>query len=304
MADSMRFGVVFPQTEAGVDPGAWRDYFVAVEEMGFDHVLAGHHDLGIREIDGRLAKTWPIELPRQPYGLDDQFHDVFVLFGFVAALTSLGLMTNVLVLPQRQTVAVAKMASTLDVASRGRLRLGVSAGWNRTEFDAMGASFDSRGARLEEQIEVLRLLWSVNDATFAGAFHNFSGVGIAPMPVQRPIPVWMGAGKSRVSLERVGRLADGWTPVEVPGRGLEASLEVVRAAASAAGRDPASLGLQGAVPIGDRDDDATARRIDRWRTLGATHVAFETWRSGLTMPDGHIAALADAAAVARTRDRC
>ena len=114
-----------------------------------------------------------------------------------------------MVLPLRETALVAKQAAAVDVLSGGRLRLGVAVGLNDVEYDAMGKGFHDRGARMEEQIEVLRLLWTRDLVTFEGRWHKITDAGINPLPVRRPIPLWMGGGADPV-VRRIGRLADGW----------------------------------------------------------------------------------------------
>jgi probable F420-dependent oxidoreductase len=200
----MRIGAVFPQMEIGDDPGAIRSWAQAVEELGYQHVLAFEHVLGAGT-DTRPG--W-----QHAYTSETLFHEVFVLFGYLAAVTSrVELVTGVLVLPQRQTALVAKQAAEVDVLSGGRLRLGVGVGWNEVEYQALGASFGDRGARSEEQVEVLRRLWAEPTITYSGRWHQVDNAGINPLPVRRRIPVWFG-GHAEAALRRVGRVGDGWLP--------------------------------------------------------------------------------------------
>src|SRR5207247_3395395 len=180
----MRIGAVFPQTEIGADPSAVRAWAEAVEELGYQHVLAFDHVLGA----GRDTRPdWG-----RRYDSETSFHEVFVLFGYLAAVTSsVELVTGVLVLPQRQTALVAKQAAEVDVLSGGRLRLGVGVGWNDVEYQALGVDFASRAALYEEQVELMRRLWTEETVTFEGSFHHVDRAGILPRPVQQPIPVWM-----------------------------------------------------------------------------------------------------------------
>src|SRR5258708_14783188 len=156
----MNIGVVFPQTEIGADRGAIRSYAQRVEELGFTHLLAYDHVLGA---DPEVHRPW-----RGPYDVDTTFHEPFVLFGYLAAITELELVTGIIVLPQRQTALVAKQAAEVDVLTNGRFRLGVGAGWNAVEFDALGKDFATRGRRMDEQIELLRRLWIDQSVTFEG----------------------------------------------------------------------------------------------------------------------------------------
>jgi probable F420-dependent oxidoreductase len=200
-----------------------------------------------------------------------------------------------LILPQRQTVLVAKQAAELDLLCGGRLRLGVGVGWNPVEYEALGEDFATRGARLDEQCDLLRQLWTGSSLTFKGRFDQVSGAGLSPLPVQRPIPLWFG-GKSTPAYRRMGRLADGWFPLMAPGPDLAAAASAVATAATAAGRDPASIGMEGRLNWhGDPDD--LAEQASRWRAAGATHVCLNTMNAGLATPQEHLAALTNAAEV-------
>src|SRR6185437_12094649 len=204
----MRLGAIFPQTEIGNDPIAVRDYAEAVEAMGYQHILAYDHVLGANTAS---RPDWS-----GPYTSETSFHEIFVLFGYLAAVTRrVELVTGVVVLPQRQTALVAKQAAEVDVLSGGRLRLGVGVGWNDVEYQALGESFSDRGARIVEQVTVLRELWTKPIVHFEGRSHRIDGAGLNPLPIQRPIPIWMGGWDERV-LRRVGRLADGWFPLRHP----------------------------------------------------------------------------------------
>src|SRR6476659_4040741 len=182
----MRLGAVFPQTEIGPDPGAVRAFAQAAEELGYDHLLAYDHVLGA---DTSNRPDWP-----GPYRAEHQFHEIFVLSGYLAAVApGLELVTGVLVLPQRQTALVAKQAAEIDLLTGGRFRLGVGLGWNFVEFEALGEDFTNRGRRSEEQIDVLRRLWTEQSVTHEGEHERVTGAGLSPLPRQRPIPVWFGA---------------------------------------------------------------------------------------------------------------
>src|SRR5215468_9644664 len=185
----MQIGVVFPQTEMGADVGAVRAYGERVQELGFAHILAFDHVLGA---DPAVHSPWT-----GPYNIATTFHEPLVLYGYLAAVTSIELVTGVIILPQRQTVLVAKQAAEADLLTGGKFRLGVGIGWNRVEYEALGQDFSTRGKRLDEQIALLRRLWTEQTVTFSGTFDRITGAGLAPMPVQRPIPVWVGAQSPR-----------------------------------------------------------------------------------------------------------
>jgi probable F420-dependent oxidoreductase len=282
----MRIGVVFPQTELGGDPAVLRTYGQRVEELGFTHILAYDHVVGA---DPQVHQGW-----QGPYNIDTTFHEPLVMFGYLAAVTSLELVTGVIILPQRQAVLVAKQAAEVDLLTGGRFRLGIGLGWNAVEYEALGEKFTNRGKRSEEQVEVMRKLWTERSVTFNGTYHTVTGAGIAPMPTQRPIPVWFGAASDR-AYERAGRLGDGWFPMMDAGPGLDYAREQVERAAAAAGRDAASLGMEGRVSW-TGDPDKAAADIAAWKAAGATHLSVNTMSAGLATVDDHLAALEQVAA--------
>ncbi len=282
----MRIGVVFPQTELGSDPGAVRAYAQAVTELGYDHLLVYDHVLGA---DPAVHTGWD-----GPYDVDTTFHEPFVLFGFLAALTPIELVTGILILPQRQTALVAKQAAEVDLLTGGNFRLGVGVGWNRVEYDALGQDFTTRGGREDEQIGLLRRLWTERSVTFEGDHDQIVGAGLAPLPIQRPIPIWLGCA-SAPAFRRAGRLADGWFPMMYPGPELDAARAILDEAARAVGRDPTSIGLEGRLTMGSSRPEVVAERVDGWRAAGATHLTLNTMKAGLPDVDAHISVLARAA---------
>jgi probable F420-dependent oxidoreductase len=286
----MRIGVVFPQTEIGADAGAVRAYAEHVEGLGFTHLLAYDHVVGA---DPNVHAGWD-----GPYDLHNTFHEPLVTFGYLAAVTtSLELVTGILILPQRQTVLVAKQAAEVDLLSGGRLRLGIGLGWNAVEYEALGEDFSNRGKRSEEQVDLMRTLWTEQTVTYHGTYHQVTGAGLAPLPIQRPIPVWFGASSPR-ACRRAGRLGDGWFPMVGPGPKLEQALQEVAHAAREAGRDPAQIAMEGQVSWnGNADDLAAGLRV--WADAGASHVSINTMGAGLASVDDHLRALTSAAETAR-----
>jgi probable F420-dependent oxidoreductase len=282
----VRIGVVFPQTELGGDVGAVRAYGQGVEALGYRHLLAYDHVLGA---DPEAHAPW-----RGPYTVATTFHEPFVMFGYLAGATTLELVTGIIILPQRQTALVAKQAAEVDLLSEGRFRLGVGLGWNAVEYEALGQRFDQRGRRLSEQIGLLRRLWTEPVVTHRGDFDTVTAAGLAPLPVQRPIPVWIG-GSSDAAYRRIGRLADGWFPQVAPGPDLDHARAVVADAAEEAGRDPATLGLEGRVTWNPEDPARFERQVGKWRDAGASHLAINTMNTGQVGVDAHLAVLARAA---------
>lgn len=284
----MQVGVVFPQTEIGNDPGAIRAYAEAVTDIGYQHILAYDHVLGA---DPTVYRDW-----QGPYDINSSFHEPMVLFSYLTAVCPLEMVTGILIAPQRQTALVAKQAAALDVLSRGRLRLGLGLGWNAVEYQALGKNFHDRGGRLDEQIELLRLLWTQPSVTFEGRYDQVIGAGLSPLPVQRPIPIWLGA-VADAALRRVGRLADGWLPQVPPGPRMDQALEIIADASQAWGRDAKRIGIEGRLEWSVADRATFERHAQKWRNSPATHLSINTMHAGLATADLHIEALRHAAEI-------
>lgn len=279
----VRVGVVYPHQEIGDDPGRIAAFAQAAEDLGYAHIVAYDHVIGAHPA-GRPA-WW-----KGAYTDRDAFHEPMVLFGYLAAVTKkIELAFGIIILPQRQTVLVAKQAATLDVLSRGRVRLGVAIGWNHVEYEALGMSWRDRAKRIEEQIEVLRLLWTQDLVDYTGRWHRIDRAGIRPLPVQRPIPIWMGADEE-VAVKRVARLADGWFSHLAPNDEGRAALERFRGYVREFGRDPAHVGVEGRVAATGSPDD-WARKAEIFRDMGMSHLELRTGWSKLTDLDAHIEAM-------------
>ena len=282
----MKIGVVFPQTEIGQDPAAIRDYAQAVESMGYTHMLAFDSVVGANP---DRPGGWD-----SPYTYQHAFHEPFALFAFCAAVTRrIELVTGVLILPQRQTTLVAKQAAEVDVLSGGRLRLGIGVGWNPVEFEALGENIHTRGKRIEEQLEVMRLLWTRELVAYEGQWHRVPDAGIKPLPVQQPIPVWMG-GESEVVLRRAARLADGWITLQTfrPGPAAQHTVDRLHGLVREAGRDPATFGIEGRVALAQVPPAERAKEMAAWRAMrGITHLCVNTMGLGLPSPEEHVRTL-------------
>ena len=286
---TIQLGALFPQNDFPLDREAVKDFAQTVEQAGYDHILVYDHVLGANTDRPDRAKGFV-------YGHKDPFHEPFVLFAYFAAVTErIGFATGVIILPQRQTALVAKQAASLDFLSGGRLRLGVGIGWNAVEYEALGENFQNRAARVGEQIRLMRRLWTKPLLTFEGKYHRITDAGLLPLPVQRPIPIWMGGAQNpnldeqsvdRV-LRRMGRLADGWMltgrPTEVAGRRFQRLLEHAREA----GRDPSKIGFEGAINYGDGSPDTWRQQLAEWKQLGATHVTLQTRGVSFTSAQQH-----------------
>lgn len=287
----MRIGVTLPQTEIGGAAADLRTYAEGVEQLGYGHLVAYDHVVGA---DPTVHADW-----QGPYDIDSTFHEPLVLFGFLAGITRLELVPAIIIMPQRQTALVAKQAAEVDLLTEGRFRFGVGLGWNHVEFEALGQGFATRGRRLDEQVELLRRYWTERSVTFAGEFDRVKGAGIAPLPLQRPIPIWFGGG-SKPAYRRMGRLADGWFPLMAPGPQLDEAITTIGAAAEAAGRDPRAIGMEGRITwTGDLDQVKV--EAEQWRALGASHISINTMGSDLPGVGAHLDVLARVAAALELR---
>ena len=286
----MKIGVVFPQTEIGNDPLLIRDYAQAAEGLGFSHLLAYDHVLGANPL---RPGGWS-----GPYTYQTPFHEVFVLFGYLAGLTSkLGLVAGVLILPQRQTALVAKQAAAIDVLSGGRLRLGVGLGWNQVEYASLNEDFHNRGKRVEEQVELLRRLWTEPLVDFKGRWHTIPDAGLNPLPVQRPIPIWFG-GSVEAAIRRIARYADGWMMQHRSAAQAKSDLALLDRFLAEAGRSRSDFGLEPRLSYGAGDPKAWETNLHGWQAEGATHLSFNSMNSGLKTPQEHIQAIQKFARVA------
>lgn len=282
----MKFGVVFPQTEIGADPLAVRDFVQTAEGLGLTHLLCFDHVIGASQ-----ASYSPDRL-QGPYREQHMFHEPMVLFGYLAGITrSIELATGVIILPQRQTALLAKQAAEIDLLSGGRLRLGVGIGWNWVEYDVLGVPFSERGARLDEQIRLIRALWEQPLVNFEGRFHKVVDAGLNPLPARR-IPIWFG-GMAEAVLKRTGELGDGWYPMNgrlAPGQ-LTAMIRRLRGYAEAAGRDPRAVEIDGRIMHGGETPASWSRQIAQLEADGVDDISFNTMNSGLEGPAAHINAL-------------
>ena len=279
----MRIGVVFPQTEMPADPLAIRDYAQAAEALGYTHILAYDHVLGANP---ERPEGW-----RGPYTYKDSFFEPFVLFSFLAAITdNIEFVSGVFILPQRETALFAKQAATLDVLCKGRLRLGVGTGWNAVEYEALDQDFHTRGRRQEEQVTLLRRLWTEPLVTFEGEWHSIPDAGLNPLPRQRPIPIWFGGGADAV-LRRIAKMGDGWMPIYRSAHGAAPSLELLDRYLAENGRARPDIGLEPRIAWHTGDLQELLRQKEEWQAAGATHLSLNSMYAGFTTPQHHIDAI-------------
>ena len=274
----MKIGAVLPQQEIGADVAGLRDYAQAVQDLGFDFLVTSDH------VVGADPSAYP-GLDRV-YPLDSFQHEPLTLFAFLAgAAPRLGFVTSVIILPQRQTALVAKQAAEIDILTNGRFRLGVGIGWNPVEFDVLGIRFQDRARRFEEQIALLRRLWTEPAVTFEGRFHTVRASGINPRPVQQPIPLWIGAA-AEAAVKRATLIGDGYLPLRPLDGGWAATIEKVHGWLRGAGRDPAAFGIEGRLNAGSGTPDDWRQTVEMWRGFDASHLSVVT--GGLGGVDAHV----------------
>ena len=268
----MRIGAVLSQSEIGADAAELRDYAQGVQDLGYDFLVAADH------VVGADAAAHP-QLERV-YPLDGRLHEPLTLFTYLAGVAPrLGFLSSVVILPQRQTVLVAKQAAEVDLLSGGTFRLGVGIGWNPVEFDALGVPFADRARRFREQITVLRRLWTERAVTLEGRYHTLQAVGINPFPIQRPVPIWIGAS-AEPAVRRAARIADGFLPLRPLPGGWDATIEKLHGWLREAGRDPATFGLEGRLDAGSGAPDDWLQTVAMWRRFGASHLSVGTGGAG------------------------
>lgn len=279
----MKYGIVFPQTEFPADANAIRDFTQTAEALGFNHILAYDHILGANpDRPGGWAG---------PYTFRDPFEEPLTLFSFMAGITTtISFITGIIILPQRQTALFAKQAATLDVLSQGRLRIGVALGWNEVEYVALNQDFHTRAKRFEEQVELLRQLWTKPLVTYQGRWHTIPDAGLNPLPIQQPIPLWFGGHADSV-LQRVARFADGWLPNYRTAAEAAPALESLAGYLERYGRTLDQLGIEPRLRYGEGDVSAWLSVAAGWEAAGATHLTLNTMGAGFSTADAHIAAM-------------
>ena len=280
----MQIGAVLSQGEVGTDVGALREYAQAVEELGYDFLVVSDHVVGsVKEAHPELERVYPI---------DSYLHESMSILAFLAGVAAtLGFLTSVVILPQRQTVLAAKQAAEIDVLSGGKFRFGVGIGWNPVEYEALGMDFRNRARRYEEQIKVMRRLWTERTVTFEGRYHTLTAAGINPRPVQQPVPIWIGAS-AEAAVQRATRIADGYLPLSPLEGGWDATMDRVSKWLEEAGRERSSFGVEGRLNAGTGTPEEWQRTVEMWRRFGASHLSVGT--GGVGGVDAHIARLKQA----------
>ena len=275
----MEIGAVFPHNEIGTDPQAIKDYAQGVEELGVTHLLIYDHVLGAdRDRPGGFEG---------PYDKDVAFHEPFTTFAFIAAVTKkLDMITTVMILPQRQTVLVAKQAAELAILSNNRFKLGIGVGWNTVEYTGLNENFKNRGKRQEEQVELMRLLWESEVLEYKGDYHHIDKASINPRP-SKSVPIWFGGGAPQL-IERCADLGDGWIPLMGPNEAARKTLAAIKEKRKSKGLDWDNFGVQAQAQYAGGDAERWNKHAEKWRNLGASHLAIATHNGEPTNVDGHL----------------
>ncbi|MBR17275.1 MAG: LLM class F420-dependent oxidoreductase [Gammaproteobacteria bacterium] len=275
----MEIGAVFPHNEIGTDPQAIKDYAQGVEELGVTHLLIYDHVLGAdRDRPGGFEG---------PYDKDVAFHEPFTTFAFIAAVTKkLDMITTVMILPQRQTVLVAKQAAELAILSNNRFKLGIGVGWNTVEYTGLNENFKNRGKRQEEQVELMRLLWESEVLEYKGDYHHIDKASINPRP-SKSVPIWFGGGAPQL-IERCADLGDGWIPLMGPNEAARKTLAAIKEKRESKGLDWDNFGVQAQAQYAGGDAERWNKHAEKWRNLGASHLAIATHNAEPTNVDGHL----------------
>src|SRR5688500_9886970 len=286
----MQIGAVLSPAEVATDVGALREYAQAVGALGDDSLVVSDHVVGsMKEAHPELDRVYPI---------DSYLHESMSLLTFLAGVAPrLGFLTSVVILPQRQTVLAAKQAAEIDVLSEGKFRFGVGIGWNPVEYEALGMDFKNRARRYEEQLQVMRRLWTEQTVTFKGKYHTLTAAGINPRPVQQPIPIWIGAS-AEAAVKRATRVADGYLPLSPLEGGWDATMEKVSRWLEEAGRQRESFGVEGRLNAGTGVPEEWRKTVEMWKRFGASHLSVGT--GGVGGADAHVARLKQALDVIRS----
>ena len=274
----MKFGILFANVGHAVVPEGATALATIAEDAGYESVWTVEHVV----VPADYRSAYPYSPSgRMPGPEESPIPDPLIWLTWVAAVTrSIRLATGILILPQRTPAVLAKEVATLDVLSGGRVTLGIGVGWLRAEFAALGVPWEHRGDRTDEYIEALRALWRDAEPTFHGRFVDFERAKSYPKPVQASVPIAIG-GHTEAAARRAGRLGDEFFPGVASLEQLTRLLDVMRAAAKDAGRDPHAIGVTAG---GAMDLEGVKRLAD----LGVTRVVVpnlggdpETWKSTL-----------------------
>lgn len=271
----MKLAVDYPSVAFREGPEKVLELGQAIERIGYDEIAIFDHVVMGYPTEDRSGPRYPPKMP---------ILEAIVLMAQLAAVTTtVGLSTEVLVLPQRQPVLVAKQISTIDLMSKGRVRLGVGVGWQPSEFDALEEEFTNRGKRMDEAITLLRSYWSDEQIDFQGEYYSSTAMAMEPKPAQAGgPPIWIGGG-SKAALRRTAQLGDGWMGSALADDDeINRSLAMIREFAEASGRDPGEIGLQMMLqppPTREEDKayyadhDQVVARVVRLKELGFEWVS-------------------------------
>jgi probable F420-dependent oxidoreductase len=279
-----KIGTTFPQTTIGNDPIAIRDFAQAVEGAGYDYLIAYEHIVGAHQSRFDEAGKFRPDNSGVTFTNDAAWHDLMVLFAFLAAhTTKLEFASSVVMLPQRQTVLAAKQMAELDILSGGRMRFSVGIGWNFTEYEALNEDWDTRTERIEDQLILLKKLWTEDIITYESKFHHLDRVGINPRP-SKPLDIWYASSARNVTLKRAAQFCDGWNSLLIPPEHPRMAVERLHRHLREAGKDPAAFGIEGRISAISRETGAGPMENHGWRDnfrlwqeLGATHIGVSTY---------------------------
>src|SRR6201992_2247818 len=248
LEEQMQIGGSAPTSGPLIGPDSLVRIATEAEQLGFDYVTVSDHVM----IPTSIASRYPYsESGEFPSGAGAARLEQLTTVAFIAAATSkMRIVTSVMVVPHRPAVLTAKILATIDYLSKGRLTLGIGAGWCEEEFEAIGAPpFEDRGHVTDEWMMACKELWSSKDPKFDGKYVKFDEVVFTPKPVQKSIPIWVG-GESGPALRRTAKYGDAWYPIgtnpQFPMDTLtrfKAGVAKLRGLTEKAGRDPAAVGL-------------------------------------------------------------
>ena len=295
----MEYGFYLPNSGASAEPDALADIAKLGDRLGFYCMVMPDHILQPNQVNSPYPYSLTGDILAAGQSGDGEWPEQITTLAYLAGITErIKLVTSVMIIPYRNPILTAKMLSTLDMLSKGRLILGAGVGWMEEEFELLNTEpFAERGAVTNEYLRAFIELWTKDDPKFEGKYVNFSDITFLPKPVQKPYPpIWIG-GQSKPAIRRAAQIGDCWHPVgAIPAAPLEPeelaeNLVLLHQYAEKAGRDPAIIQVSVKAPLYDAGDSSGPRRrfsgssdevrqdVQTYADVGVTHLIFD-FRTG------------------------
>ena len=291
----MEYGFYLPSGGPAAQPDALAGIAKKGDDLGFFCMVMPDHVVQPKDVESQYPYSLTGDLHKAHGSAVVERLEQVTTLAFLAGITErIKLVTSVMIIPYRNPILTAKMLSTLDMLSKGRLILGAGVGWMEEEFELLDTPpFAERGAVTDEYLQAFIELWTKEDPKFEGKYVNFSDIIFLPKPVQRPYPpIWIG-GQSKPAIRRAARLGNCWHPVgAIPAAPLEPeelaeNLVLLHQYAERAGRDPSQIQVSVKAPLYDSGNSGGPRRrftgspdevrqdVQTYADVGVTHLIFD-----------------------------